>query len=262
MTELRSIGSILHMDILFKVFEYFYVDELFNLFNNIDHQLPSLLKEGNVQLHIRHIDGYFRKHILPYIEINNVISIRIPNMYHMAPVNIGQFNHVRLLKLHNVTESNWPNHFPNKLKFLIIYVRSKHRQEIFKKALSLDNIEQLEFHSTFLHFDDCDDKLDKSSSIRHLTFNSKRCFINYQFLLNNMPDLRSLRSINTYYAHGLKPVFGSFRYLHTIDLECKHIDIDQMISFLINITIRSLRRCRLFNINNSLSSDIADDLIS
>lgn len=262
MAELRNTSNILCTDILFELFQYFYIDELFKSFNNIIHHLPSLIKQGNVQLHIRHIDRHFRKQILPYIDINNVVSIRIQNMYQMAPVNLGQFNHVRLLTLYNVTESNWPNHFPNKLKCLIIHVRSKHGQEVFKKALSLDHIERLEFHSTFLHFHDCDDKLDKSSSIRHLTFNSKRCFIHYQFLLNNMPDLQSLRSINTYYPHGLKPIFGSFCYLRTIDLVCKHTDIAEMISFLTNITICSLRRCRLVNIRNSLSSGIANVLIS
>jgi hypothetical protein len=255
-------GDIFCMDILFELFEYFYVDELFKSFNNIIHHFPSLLKKGHVQLHIRHIDAHFRKHILPYIDINNVISIRIQNMYQMAPVNLGQFSEVRLLVLHNVTELNWPTNFPKKLKYLTIYVRSKATQEIFKKALSLDNIERLEFNSTFLHFHDCSDKLEKPSTIRHLVFNSQRCFIDYQFLLNNMPYLQSLRSTNTYYPHRSKINSGSFTYLHTVDLVCKHIDIDAMIVLLTNIAIHSLRRCRLININNSLSTDIANVLIS
>ncbi len=262
MVELSDTCNVLCPDILLELFQYFYVDELFRSFNNNIHGFLKLIKEGRVRLHVRHIDGYFRKHILPYIDINNVVSIRIQNMYHMAPVNLGQFNRVRLLKLYNVTESNWPNQLPNTLKYLIIYVRSKHAQGVFKKALSLDNIERLEFHSTFIHFHDCNDKLDKSSSIRHLTFNSKRCFLNHQFIVNNMPDLQSLRSINTYYPHGLKPIYGSFCYLHTIDLVCKHIDIAEMISFLANLTPGSLRRCRLVNTRNSLSSDIANVLIS
>jgi hypothetical protein len=262
MEELRNGGDILCIDILFELFQYFYVDELFKSFHNLIHQFPSLLKKGNVQLHLRHIDAHFRKHILPYIDINNVISIRIPNMYQMAPVNLGQFSQVRLLILHNVTDLNWPIHFPNELKYLTIYVRSKHRQKVLTKALSLDNLERLEFNSTFLHFRDCKDKLDKPSTIRHLIFNSQRCLIDYQFLINNMPCLQLLRSANTYYPQGFKANSGSFASLHTIDLTCKHIDIDAMICFLTNVAIHSLRRCRLVNINNSLSTGIADVLIS
>jgi hypothetical protein len=262
MTKLRTTGDILCMDILFELFQYFYVDELFKSFNDIIHPFPLLLKKGNVRLHIRRVDAHFRKHILPYIDINNVISIRIQNMYQMAPVNLAQFNQVRLLILHNVTELNWPSHFPNKLKYLTIYVRSKARQEVFKKALSLDNIERLEFNSTFLHFRDCDDKLNKPSTIKHLIFNSQRCFIDYQFLLNNIPYLQSLTSKNTYYPHRFKANLGNFTHLHTIDLVCKHIDIDAMLVLLTNIDAHSLRRCRLVNINNCLSTDIANVLIS
>ncbi|CAF0907699.1 unnamed protein product [Rotaria sordida] len=250
------------MDVLMELFKYFYVDELFYLFNDIIHQFPLLLKKENVQLHVHHIDAYFRKHILPNIEINNVISIRIKNMYHMAPVNLGQFNQVRLLILHNVTGLNWPSHFPNNLKHLIIYARSKDREEVFTKALCLDNIEKLEFNSTFLHFHDCHDILVKPSTIKHLVFNSQRCFIDYQFLLNNMPYLQSLRSTNTYYPHRFNTNLGIFNYLHTIDLICTHIDIDTMIFFLTNIVSNSLRRCRLININSSLSTNIAYVLIS
>lgn len=250
------------VDILFELFEYFYVDELFKLFNHTIHHLPSLLKRGNVQLHIRHVDTHFRKHVLPYININNVISIRIPNINHMAAVNLDQFSQVRLLVLHNVNKLNWPNTLPNKLKYLTVHVRSKARQEVFKKALSLDNIERLEFNSTFLHFRECDDILDKPSTIRHLIFNSQRCFIDYHFLINNVPHLQSLRSINTYYPHKFWTPLGSFKHLHTVDLACKHTDIGQMIFFLTNTAVHSLYRCRLININNSLSSGIADVLIS
>jgi hypothetical protein len=263
MIQLRNIGDILCTDVLIELFEYFYVDELFQSFGHILHNLPLLLREGNVQLHIHDIDAYFRKHILSNININNVISIRIENMYQMAPVNLSQFKHVRLLILRNVTEINWPKHFPINVKCLVLYVRSKHRHEVLKKALNLDCVEKLEFHSTFLHFHDCDDILNKPSSIRHLLFNSKRCFLNYRFLLNNMPYLQSLRSINTYYPHGFKQNSGTFRNLHTIDLSCKHIDIDEMISFLTDTAIHSLRRCRLINIQNSLlSTGIANVLIS
>ena len=161
-----------------------------------------------------------------------------------------------------MTNFNWPDDFPAGLKYLIIHVRSKHRQEVFKKALALNNIERLEFHSRFLHFRDSDDNLDKGSSIRHLAFHAQRCVLHYQFLLKNMPDLQTLRAMNTYYPHGLKEHCGSFRYLHTIDLVCRYIDIKEMISFLINIGVHSLRRCRLVNINNSSLTGIAEVLIS
>ncbi|CAF3434511.1 unnamed protein product [Rotaria sp. Silwood1] len=250
------------MDVLMELFKYFYVDELFCLFNDVIHQFPLLLKKGNLQLHVRHIDAYFRKHILPNIEINNVISIRIKNMYHMAPVNLGQFNQVHLLILQNVTALNWPSDFPTNLKSLAIYARSKDREAVFKQALSLDNIERLEFNSPFLHFHDCHDILTKPSTIKHLMFNSQRCFIDYQFLLNNMPHLETLRSTNTYYPHRFNANLGTFTCLRTIDLICKHVDIDAMISFLTNIASNSLRRCRLINISSSLSTHIAIVLIS
>ncbi|CAF2435789.1 unnamed protein product [Rotaria sp. Silwood2] len=262
MSGLKATCNMLCMDVLMELFKYFYVDELFYLFNDIVHQFPLLLKKGNVQLHVRHIDAYFRKRVLPNIEINNVISIRIANMYRMAPVNLSQFNQVRLLMLQNVTTLNWPSHFPNNLKYLVIYARSKDREAVFKQALSLDNIKTLEFNSSFLHFHDCHDILDKPSTIKHLIFNSKRCFIDYQFLLNNMPHLQSLRSINTYYPHRFNTNLGIFTDLHTIDLNCKHTDINEMISFLTNIASNSLRRCRLINIKSSLSTCIAYVLIS
>ena len=218
-------------------------------------------------LHIDHVDRYFRRHVLPHIDSANAISIRIRNMYQMSPVDLGQFNRVNLVELHNVTVTNWPNRFPEQLKYLIIYVRSKHRQEVFKKTIGLNNLRTMELHSTFLHLDGDDDDfvnegLGKSSSIRHVIFNSQRCFINYQFILNNMPFLQSLRSINTYYPHGRQPILGKFASLHTIDLDCKYTDIVEMISLLMMIACDSLRQCRIINIGNSLSSEIAEILIS
>ena len=81
MVELRNIAEILCMDVLLELFQYFYVDELFQSFTNIVPRFSSLLKEGNVHLHVRNIDGHFRRRILPYIDLNNVKSIRIQNMY-------------------------------------------------------------------------------------------------------------------------------------------------------------------------------------
>ena len=255
--------NILCMDMLLELFQYFYVDELFNSFNNIIHLFPSILKNGKVQLHIRYIDTHFRKHILPNIEINNVISIRIKNMYEMAPVNLGQFNQVRSLTIGNVTARNWSCDLSNTLTHLTIFVRSKDRREVFKKALGLSNIDRLEFNSTFLHFNECHDILPKPSSIKYLIFNSQCSVIDYEFLLNNMPHLQSLKSINTYYPHRNRINLGRFNYLHTIDLVCKHMDIDAMIFLLTKIAVHSLRRCRLINIENSLLlSGIANVLIS
>ena len=262
MVELHTLCESLCVDILLELFRYLYADEIFKNFNYVLHNLPLLLNRANLPLHVRYVDAYFRKHILPNINVDNVKSIRIPNMYHMAPVNLSQFNCVQLLILHNVTELNWPKYFPNNVKYLIIHVRSKHRHEVFRKALSLDHIQILEFHSTFLHFDDCDDKLTKPSPIKHLIFNSKQCFIHYQFLINNMPNLLSLRSVNTHYPYRCKLNGNIFRNLRTINLTCKHIDIDEMIDFLTHVAIGSLRRCRLINIENSLSSGIAYVLIS
>ena len=183
-------------------------------------------------------------------------------MNHMAPVNLGQFNQVRLLILHHVTAANWPSQFPNNLKYLKIYTRSKDREEVFKKAISLNGIERLEFNSSFLHFHDCNDILPKPSTIKHLEFNSKRCFIDYQFLLNNMPYLQSLHSINTHYPHRFNGNLRKFTFLTTINLVCKHIDIDAMIIFLTNIAANSLRRCRLINSSSSLLTNIANVLLS
>ena len=77
-----------------------------------------------------------------------------------------------------------------------------------------------------------------------------------------MPYLQSLRSINTFYPHRQRPVFGDFTHLHTIDLDCRYLDIAEMIFFLTQIASGSLRQCRIVNTNNSLSSGIADVLIS
>ncbi|CAF2099662.1 unnamed protein product [Rotaria magnacalcarata] len=262
MIGLKATGNILCVDILLELFQYFYVDELFNLFNDIVHQFPLLLKNRNIQLHVRQIDTRFRKYILPKIEITNVISIRIENVYHMAKVNLGQFNRVNLLTLNNVTARNWPANFPHNLKYLIVYVRSKDRQPVFTKALGLVNIERLEFHSSFLHFHYCDDILVKPSTVKHLVFNSQRCRIDYKFLLNNIPYLQSLKSTNTYYAHLFNTDLAKFNDLHSIDLVCKYLDIQEMIFVLTNIASNSLRRCRLINLNSSLASCIADVLIS
>lgn len=267
MVETRNICNILCTDVLLELFQYLYVDEIFKLFHGTIDHVSSLLKQGNVQLHIGHVDRQFRRHILPHIDRTSVTSIRIRNMYQMSPVDLGQFNHVNLVELHNVTVTNWPNRFPEQLKYLIIYVRSKHRQEILKKAVSLNNLRTVELHSTFLHLDGDDDDFvteehGHSSSIRHLIFNSRRCFINYQFMLNKMPLLQSLRSINTYYPHARQPIFGKFASLHTVDLDCRYTDIVEMISLLMMIARDSLQQCRIINIRNSLSSEIAEILIS
>ena len=64
MTEFKTTNDFLCMDILLDLFQYFYVDELFQSFHDIIYHLPILLKKGNVLLHVRDIDAHFRKHIL------------------------------------------------------------------------------------------------------------------------------------------------------------------------------------------------------
>ena len=250
------------MDVLLELFQYFYVDELFHSFNEIIDHLPALLSSGNMPLHIRQMNRHFRRQILPNIEIGNVRSIRIPNLYQMAPVDLGQFQRVRFLILRNVSAANWPRRFPPSLKYLTVHVRSKDRQEVLLKAFSLDSIERLEFHSTFLHFRKCRETVANPSMIRHLVFKSQRCCIDFEFLRINAPDLRSLRAINTYFPHRFASDSGQFSALHTIELHCRHTDIEAMIFMLISVAAHSLRRCHIVNTNNSLSSGIADLLIS
>lgn len=180
----------------------------------------------------------------------------------MAPVNLGQFDQVQRLTLHNVTAGNWPCQFPNRLKYLTVHVRSKHRESVLKSALGLESVERLEFHSSFLHFKTCRDKLEKHSTVRHLIFDSQRCFLDYHFLRENVPNLRSLISRNTYYPHRFDTNPGLFSSLHTIEMSCKHLDIAAMISCLKKIAVHSLRRCRLVNTDNSSSAGIALVLIS
>ena len=103
MVDTRNIGNILCTDVLLELFQYLYVDEIFKLFHDTIGRVSSLLKEGNVRLHIDHVDRYFRRHVLPHIDSANAISIRIRNMYQMSPVDLGQFNRVNLVELHNVT---------------------------------------------------------------------------------------------------------------------------------------------------------------
>ncbi|UJR27147.1 hypothetical protein I4U23_008446 [Adineta vaga] len=260
--EIHINDTFLCTDILLELFQYFYVDELFYTFADTIYHFSSLLQQGNVKLYVRQMDGYFRKHILPHIEPKNVLSIRIPNMYQMAPISLSQFTNVGLLILHNVTKLNWPQNLPQNLKSLTIHVRSKHRSEVLKKALDLDNVQRLEFSSTFLHFTKSNEVLLKPSRIKHLIFKSQRSFIDYAFLSINIPNLQSLKSEKTYYPHGIESYFIRFSCLHTIDLICKYMDIDTMISFLENVAAYSLRQCRLINLSNSLSSDIAVILIS
>ena len=264
LTKSTMADSGLSVDILLELFHYFFVDEIFHSFNGIVGQLPLLLSNGNTPLHVRRMNAYFRKWILPNIEVNNVRSIRIQNLYQMAPIDLAQFRNVHLLILQNVSAANWPRRFPIALKNLTLHVRSKDREEVLLKALSLDSIERLEFHSTFLHFRRCKKTLEKPSTIRHLAFNSQRCCIDFEFLRNNMPDLRTLRSINTFHPHRFPIADDQDRFsaLETIDLHCQHMDIEAMISMLISIAVNSLRRCQLVNINNSLSSGIADVLLS
>ena len=179
----------------------------------------------------------------------------------MAPVNLSQFTGVRLLILQNVSARNWPRFFPNPIENLKVYVRSKDREEVFLKALSLENVQKLEFRSNFLHFRPCSKILSKPSNIQHLIFNSHRCSIDYEFLVKNLPDLRSIRSTNTYYPHRFNTVSGQFNNLQTIVMHCRHIDIEAMIYFLSEIALKSLRRCEFVNIESSLSG-IANLLIS
>lgn len=256
------IGASLCIDVLLELFHYFYVDEIFHSFNEVVHHLPSVLRTGQVQLHVRRIDKHFRKYILPNIDCHNVWSIQIPNLYHMASIDLSQFDQVRFLILRNVTTKNWPDRFPEQLRSLILFVRSKDREKVFHQALGLDHIQRLEFHSSFLHFRECHRILPKPSKIKHLIFTSRCSCIDYQFLVNNMPYLRTLRSTLTYHPHRFEANLSRFRCLHTIELSCRYTDIKEMISLLSQITVKSLRRCQLVNINNSLSSRIAAVLIS
>ena len=262
MPEWAGAGNFLSADLLLELFQYFYVDELFHLFADLGQPLPALLRTGGLPLHIRRVDRRFRQHILPRIEVQNVVSIHIRNVYQMAPVNLGQFDRVRWLTLHNVTAGNWPCRFPNRLKYLTVHVRSKHRESVLKSALSLKSVERLEFHSSFLHFKACRDKLENHSTVRHLIFDSQRCFLDYHFLRENVPHLQTLISRNTHYPHRFDMKPGLFASLHTIEMSCKHLDIAAMISFLKQIALHSLRRCRLVNNHNSSSAGIALLLIS
>ncbi|CAF0904590.1 unnamed protein product [Adineta ricciae] len=255
-------NDVLCEDVLLELFQYFYVDELFYTFDGVINNFSSLLTICNVALHVRNVNTNFRKHILPYIQPKNVLSIRIPNMYQMASVDLSQFKCLGLLVLHNVTDHNWPRNLPLNIKSLIVHVRSKHRNKVLKKALALDSIQRLEFNSTCLHFDKSNEALRKPSRVKQLIFNSQRCFIDYTFLLINMPDLQLLKANQLFYPHRLDSNRLRFSELHTLDLICKHLDIDEMISLVKNVAACSLRQCRLVNITNSLSSTIAVILIS
>ena len=262
MPQWKNAGNFLSSDLLLELFQYFYVDELFHLFADLVQPLPALLGRGGLPLHIRRVDRRFRQHILPRIEVQNVVSIHIRNVYHMAPVNLGQFDQVQWLTLHNVTAGNWPCRFPNRLRYLTVHVRSKHRESVFKSALSLQSVERLEFHSSFLHFKACHDKLERSSNVRHLIFDSQRCCLDYHFLRENVPHLQCLISRNTHYPHRFDMNPGLFSGLHTIEMSCKHLDVAAMIALLKKIAVHSLRRCRIVNTHNSSSADIAFALIS
>lgn len=250
------------VDVLFELFRYFYVDELFHSFDGSIDQFATLLRNGNVPLHVRRIDAHFRKRILPKIEPMNVISICIRNVYHMAPVKLAQFARLEFLILHNVSARNWPRDLPDRLKYLTVHVRSKDRNVVLKNALSLASIQRLELNSSFLHFADFNELLPEPSTVEHLVLRSRRSLIDYDFLVNNVPCLRSLRSSLTHYPHRISSTAGIFTCLHTLDLDCKCLDIDAMLSHLTNHCAYTLRRCRLINVRSSLSTDIALVLLS
>jgi len=262
MVNPNMIDDVLCADVLLELFRYFYIDEIFHSFNEVIYDLPLILGQGARHLHIRRIDKHFRKYILPKIDPNHVVSIRIPNLYHMAPIDLSQFKNVQSLRLFNVTEKNWPDRFPRQTKSLFLYVRSRDRHELFHRSLTLAPIERLEFHSKCLHFRESDRILAEPSKIKHLIFSSQRCFIDYRFLVNNLPDLQTFKSNVTYYPHRFEVNLSRFSSLQSLSLSCRYIDIEEMISFLSKTTVKSLRRCQIVNTDNSLSSGIAVILIS
>ena len=256
------IDDFLCIDVLLELFRYFYIDEIVSSFDEVIRDLPGLLRQSRVPLHVCRIDKHFRRFILPHIDCARVVSIRIPNLYRMASVDLGRFHHLHSLTLGNVTTKNWPGRLPQQLRSLVLFVRSRDRQEVFHRSLRLAHIERLEFHSTFLHFRECGQVLPKPSTVKHLIFSSRRCFIDYDFLANNLPHLHTLKVNLAYYPHRFEAILSRFSSLHTLVLSSCYIDIEEMISFLSQITGNSLRRCQLVNIKSSLSPDIALVLIS
>lgn len=250
----RNLNDILSIEIVVNIFQYLYIDEIFEFFNDSLDYLPLILAKYKVPLHIRKINRNFQKKIFMNIDPQYVRSIRIANMNEISPIDFTTFSQAQRFVLKNVSGKNWPKAFPTQIKHLTLHVRSRDRHEVLLNALTVKNLKTLEFRSNFLHFRESNNVLRKASTVEHLSFYSQRCLIDYRFLIMNVPKLQTLKGDLTYYPQRFSTGDGRFRHLETVDLFCKFSDLPFFVSILANFAKNCLKRVRIVNTESSLST--------
>jgi hypothetical protein len=111
-------------DILFHLFTYFSLNELYDIYIDIIPYLSTLLNEGHVKLHIgKNGNEQFWNEFLPQINRNQIISLNIPYQK-IHELKLSQFLSLRSITLEKFRMINCLSfHLMNQLRNLVYLER-------------------------------------------------------------------------------------------------------------------------------------------
>ncbi|UJR36671.1 hypothetical protein I4U23_029388 [Adineta vaga] len=248
-------------DILIELFSYFNVHEIFYSFCILIPYLPTLLKKGHTQLHVRSNNSYFIRWILPHINLTQVISLNVPT----RPCNpsIFKFTNLRSLVLHDVDDplllfeksSDWP---PYQLEHLSLHIRNSDIRNkssnigtrVLEHAFQLRRLKHFEFHESksSLRMVELFDELNfpstfHSSSIERLIISIYCHWLTLQSILSYLPHLVQFEFHSSFScSQNLSPELH-FPYVRKLNLQ-----IDSLQTNILNGIFRNapkLRYCKL-----------------
>jgi len=224
----------LYPDIVFELFSYFNIHEIFYSFCVLIPRLPRLLIDGYVRLHVRSNNAYFIRWILPHIQLSQVFSLDLPK----RPYNPSLFRFIglRSLVLRDVDEplklleksQDWPPYYLEHLSFHIrnidVYTKpSNVGTRVLEQVLQLTRLKSFELHESKSSFKmvELSDQLIlpskfQSSNLQSLILTVYSNWKTLQSILSYTPHLRYLQFSSSIISSEKQTLFLPFSHLRQL----------------------------------------------
>ncbi|CAF0806704.1 unnamed protein product [Adineta ricciae] len=252
-------------DVIIELFSYFNIHEIFYSFCLLIPNLPSLLKDGRVQLHVRSNNTYFFRWILPHISLTQVVSLSIPT----RPYNpsIFKFTNLRSLVLSDVDNplklfernSDWP---PYRLEYLSLSIRNPDVRNkssdigirVLEHAFKLRGLKRFELHESksSLRMVELFNELTfpstfQSSDLERVIITIYCHWLTLQSILSYLPRLIQFEFHSSFsYIQNLSPELH-FPFIRKLDLQ-----IDCLQTIILNGIFRHAPNLRYFKLDCSV----------
>jgi len=271
----------LYPDILLKIFKYFSLNELFDIFTDIIPYLSTLLIEGHVKLYIdKNANNHFWNDFLREINQNQIISLYIPYSK-INDINLLQFSSLRSIILEDFQMINSLSLYPINVFHNFIYLERlslKLSYTILNENLWLDHIlhlstvKQLKIDLMFKKntiLSQRDIKIShlplQSSTIKYLEIKIPLLWTSILSLLHHFPFLQTFHAylyrinFNSNDTLQSKPTLTCFNSLKTLHLTGYFSNMSSIINFFCS-SILHLQTCQLMS--TSVTNDNIFNIIN